>query len=460
LQSKVALNAQQSVRVLGSIIAISLQFMPAARFVLLALSALFALCVAGCGGSADPVARAASAAGLAPPPAASVAASEAGRAAGPAVTVTTVRAQKRDLQVLLSATGSVAPISSVDVRPQVTSIVTRVHIREGQFVKAGEVLFTLDARTDEANVAKARAQLAKDEVALADAQRQLARSRDLLAQNFISQGALDANQTLVDSQLALINADRAALDAARVALSNARITAPSAGRAGAINVFPGSSVQANQTALVSITQLDPIAVAFSLPQRHLADALAGLQGGGAPVTALLPEKGGALTGRLQFVDNAIDPASGTVKVKAVFANREGKLWPGAFLDVSMNVRTLKDAVVVPQAAIIQSARGPILYVADDGKAALRAIQVLYAQGDDAAVTGVRPGEAIVLDGRQNLRPGVSVVERAREPGARAASGPGRAASGTASGPASGAQAAVPRRDAASGADPRKEKPTP
>ena len=340
------------------------------------------------------------------------------------------------MPVLLSATGSVAPISSVDVRPQVTSVVTRVHIREGQFVRSGELLFTLDSRADEANVAKAKAQLAKDEVGLADAQRQLARSRDLLAQNFVSQGALDANQTLVDSQLASINASRAALDAARVALSNARVTAPGAGRAGAINVFAGSSVQANQTPLVSITQLDPIAVAFSLPQRHLADALAALKGGGSEVTAVLPEKAGTLSGRLQFVDSAIDAASGSVKVKAVFANRDGKLWPGAFLDVAMNVRTLKDAVVVPQAAIIQSARGPVIYVNENGKAALRPLQVLYAQGDDAAVSGVKAGEAIVLDGRQNLRPGASVVERTRDaagrpgagasvPGAAAALGVGR-----------------------------------
>ena len=417
------------------------------------LAALAALLMAACGGSADPANRAASA--VAQGGAATGAASA--PAGPPPVTVTTVRAQKRDLQVLLSATGAVAPLSSVDVRPQVTSIVTKVHIREGQFVKTGEVLFTLDARTDEANVAKARAQLAKDEVGLADAQRQLTRSRDLLAQNFISQGAVDANQTLVDSQLALINADRAALEAARVALSNARITAPSAGRAGAINVFPGSSVQANQTALVSITQLDPISVAFSLPQRHLADALAALQGGGAPVSAVLPEKGGTLSGRLQFVDNAIDPASGTVKVKAVFANREGKLWPGAFLDVSMNVRTLKDAVVVPQAAIIQSARGAIVYAVDDGKAALRPVQVVYAQGEDAAVTGVRPGEAIVLDGRQNLRPGVPVVERAREAGGRAASGAAAASAASGSGPG----AARVRTDGAGAAsDRREEKTTP
>lgn len=373
-------------------------------------------------------------------------------AQGAPVTVSTVVALKRDLPVLLSATGTVAPLASVDVRPQVTSVITRVHIKEGQFVKAGEALFTLDARTDEANLAKARAQLAKDEVALADAQRQLARARELMAQNFVSQNAVDSAQTLVDSQTAAVAADRAAVDAARVALSYSRVVAPSAGRAGAVNVFVGTSVKANEAVLVTITQLEPIAVAFSLPQRHLRDALGALAGGGAAVTAALPERAGELKGRLQFVDSAIDAASGTVKVKAVFDNRDRKLWPGAFVDVAMNVRTIEGAVVVPQAAIIQTARGAIVYVVEDGKAVARPVQLLQAQGDDAAVGGVKPGERIVLDGRQNLRAGTPVVERPRDAaGPRSASGPGAgkpreagAASGLRDAAAPGGNGAAPR----------------
>jgi RND family efflux transporter MFP subunit len=305
-------------------------------------------------------------------------------------------------------------------------VVTHVHVREGQFVRQGELLFTLDSRSDEANVAKLRAQQAKDEAALADARRQLARSRELLAQNFVSQGAVDSNQTLVDSAAAVVAADRAAIDAARVTLAYARVTAPSSGRVGAVVVYPGTAVQANQTSLVTITQLDPIDIAFSLPQRHLPDALAALQSGGATVLASLPEGGGTLTGRLLFVDNAVDPSSGGVKVKARFANSNSKLWPGAFVKATITVRTLKDAVVIPQAAIIQSARGAVVYAVQEGKAALRPVQLLASQGDDAAVSGVRPGERIVLDGRQNLRPGASVVERAAAGAARA--------SGAASGP--------------------------
>jgi RND family efflux transporter MFP subunit len=347
-----------------------------------------------------------------------------GAAAAPPVSVTTVGAQQRDLPLQLTATGTVTPLSSVEVRPQLTSLVTGVHIREGQYVRAGELLFTLDARTDEARVAQARAQLVRDEAGLADAQRQFARSRDLLAQNFVSQGAVDTNRAQVDSLAALLAADRAALDAARVALSYASISAPGAGRAGTISVYPGTAVQAQVTTLVTITQIDPIAVAFTLPQSRLPDALAALKDRGAAVSATLPE-GGTVQGRLQFVDNAIDAASGTVKVKALFDNRDGRLWPGAYVNVTMTARTLAAAVVVPQAAIIQSARGPLVYVVRDGKAAPRPVQLLATQGEDAAVSGVTAGERIVLDGRQNLRPGSTVVERARE-GAASGAGSGTA----------------------------------
>jgi len=323
----------------------------------------------------------------------------------------------RDLPVLLKATGTVTPLASVDVRAQMTSVVGKVHVREGQFVKAGELLFTLDARTDEANVAKARAQLARDNAALADAQRQYARAQQLFTQKFISQGALDTSQAQVEAQTAAVAADQAAMDATRVALSYARVIAPNSGRAGAINVFAGSAVQANVTSLVTVTQLDPIAVSFNLPQRNLSDALSALKDGGAPVSARLTDGAagaGGFKGRLKFVDNTVDAASGSVKVKAVFDNVDAKLWPGAFVEVSQTVSTLKDAVVVPQAAIIQAARGTIVYLKEDGKAVQKPVQVVYAQGLDAAVTGVKADDWVVLDGKQNLRPGTPLLERAPE----------------------------------------------
>jgi RND family efflux transporter MFP subunit len=219
----------------------------------------------------------------------------------------------------------------------------------------------------------------------------------------------------MESQAASTVADQAAITAAKVALSFGRIAAPSSGRAGVVNVSVGSLVQANVTSLVTITQLDPIAVAFSIPQRNLPDALAALKSGGAPVMAKLADGGGSFQGKLQFVDNAVNASSGTVQAKAVFPNKEGKLWPGAYVDIAQTVTTLADATTIPQAAVVQGSRGTIVYVLDGGKARLQPIKVVYAEGGEAAVTGIQPGDVVVLDGKQNVRPGSPLVERAQAP---------------------------------------------
>lgn len=338
-------------------------------------------------------------------------AAPAAKPATPAVPVSTVTAARRKLELSISATGSATPVSAVDIKPQLSGVIRRVHVSEGQQVRAGDLLFTLDTRSDEANVAKLRAQIAKDQVLLADAQRQLARSRDLLAKNFISQGAVDTSQTAVDSQQANLLADQASLAAAQVPLSYGQIRAASAGRVGLVPVFAGSSVQANVTTLATITRIDPIDIAFSLPQSALPDLLALLKSGQARVEARLPEQAQALEGRLQFVDSVVDAASGTVKAKARFDNREQKLWPGAFVKVSLQTRQLEDAVVVPLQAVIQSARGPVVYVAQDGKAVQKPVELLATQGDDAAISGVNAGDQVVVDGRQNLRPDTPIAER-------------------------------------------------
>lgn len=368
-----------------------------------------------------------------------------GRAAAPAaagkggdapVSVTTVVAASRDWPQQLAASGTVTALNTVDIRPQVASVIAKVHIAEGQFVKAGELLFTLDSRADEANLAKAQAQLERDQAALADAERQLARSRDLLAQKFVSQSAVDTNLTLVDGQRAAVNADRAAIAAARVALSYSRIVAPSAGRAGAIDVYAGSYVQPSGAPLVTITQLDPIAVAFTLPQRDLPDVLAALKSGHAPVRATLPDARGVLEGKLQFVDNVVDPNSGTVRLKAVFDNAELRLWPGAFVNVELSPRTLHGAIVIPQAAIIQGANSHTVYVAGaDGKAELRRVEVVASAGNEAVVTGLAAGSRVVVEGKQNLRPGSVLAERAADAGG---AGRGRGASAAAAGGAAAA----------------------
>ena len=346
-------------------------------------------------------------------------------AAGAAVTVTTVPARREDFALELGATGTVSALNRVEIHPQISAAIDRVHIREGQSVRTGDLLFTLDSRAAQVRVAQAQAQLQRDLATLADAERQLARSRDLLRQNFVSQSAVDTNLSQVEAQQAVVAADRAAIQAARVDLGYARIVAPSPGRVGAIAVYAGSYVTPASPALVTITQLDPIAVSFPVPQRHIGALLASLKSGTGRVSAQLPDAKAPLTGTLQFVDSAVDANSGTVQVKAQFANPQQQLWPGAYADVKLAVGSLPGAILVPQAAIIQGAKAKSVYVVGaDDKAQLREVEVIASAGDVAAVGGVQAGERIIVDGKQNLRPGAAVVEQA-VPAAGAASRPAR-----------------------------------
>ena len=374
---------------------------------------------------------------------ASAPASAASAPAGPPVTVSTVKAESKDLAVNLRATGTVFPLASVDIKSQINSVVTKMHINGGQFVRIGDPLFTLDARADEANLAKARAQYAKDQALLADTQRQLKRAQELLAQNFVAKSAVDTAQAAVDSASATLLADQAAIDAAKVAVSYNHITSPLNGRAGALSVSNGTALQANTSPIVTITQIDPIAVTFNLPQRNLADAIAALKDGGAKVTATLADGGGSFQGRLYFVDNAVDPSSGTVRARALVDNKKGSLWPGAYVEISQTINTLKDAVVVPQAALIQSARGTIVYLVEDGKAVLRPVKQVGGQSGEAAITGIAAGDTVVVEGKQNLRPGSLVVERAKEPKAGASSPAAGASGATGATPAATASRTAP-----------------
>jgi RND family efflux transporter MFP subunit len=251
----------------------------------------------------------------------------------------------------------------------------------------------------------------------------------------------------LDAQKATVVSDDAAVKAAQVAVTYSSLRAPLSGRAGQINVYPGSLV-APATAsttlpLVTISQIDPIGVGFSIPEAQLAALLRGGDDGkgakGAVVSVLLPaagpQRGAAgretLDGRVSFIDNAVDTTSGTIKLKGELPNPRQQLWPGQYVTARLTLRTLKDAAVVPQAAIILRGQERVVYVVGaDHIAQLRTVQVRFAAGDQVAVEGVKPGERVVLEGKQNLRPGGEVRE--------AAAGPGKGASG-----AAGAASAAP-----------------
>ena len=327
--------------------------------------------------------------------------------AQPPTVVNVVAPLRQDVPVVQMANGSVTPISSVDLHPQTTATIRSVPVKEGQFVKAGELMFALDDRSDRAGVDKAAAQVARDVAALADAERQYKRSVELADQHFISQSQVDTLKSGVDAARALRDADQAALQASRVSASYTAIRAPMAGRVGAINVYPGSLVQP-ATSLTTVTQLNPITVAFTLPETALGGLLAAQKRG--PVTVQAGTDGAALaSGKLSFIDNAVDPQTGTIRVKAEFDNRDTTLWPGQYVSTRVTVETIKDAVVVPQTAIISNTRGVFVYVVDtDQTAKTVPVKRLYSFGLLAAVSGLTGNEQIITEGKQNLRPGAKV----------------------------------------------------
>jgi multidrug efflux system membrane fusion protein len=326
---------------------------------------------------------------------------------GPTV-VNVIAPQRQDVPVVVASNGTVTPLRTVDLHPQTTSTIRQVHIKEGQFVKEGQLLFTLDDREDRANLDKAQAQVARDQATLADLERQLARSQDLVAQKFIAQSAVDSQKSQVEAARALLKSDQAGARASHVANSYTAIRAPMSGRVGAINVYPGSLVQL-ATSLTTITQLDPITVAFNLPESSLSALLAAQQGGKVQVEARAGNDGKPAVGALSFVDNTVDATAGTIRVKAQFDNRDATLWPGQYVNTRVTVQTLKDAVVIPQDAIIINATGTFVYVVEQDKTArLAPIARLYGFGASAAVSGLKGDEQIVTEGKQNLRPGGKV----------------------------------------------------
>ena len=387
-------------------------------------------------------ANAATAAGSAPA-GASAAAATGGR--GGPQTVGVVLAQQRDVPVSIEAAGSVVALDSVELRPLTTGVVTEVLVTEGQPVKRGAVLFKLDDRAERANLDKAKAQLAKDKATQADIERQLARAKELFEQNFIARNAVDTLLTQLDAQLAAVRASQAGIQSSEVALSNSVLKAPMSGRAGAVNVVQGSLVQPGGVAMVTLTQMDPIGVSFTLPENQLAllrkadRELA--KEGGVPLTVQLPgERRGqpavTLPGHVSFIDSGVDPTTGTIRIKGKLVNEDRQLWPGQYVTTKLTLRTVKDAIVIPQAALIVRGSERTVYVVDaQGMAQMKPVQTRQPLGELVVVEGLAAGEKVIVEGKQNLRPGTPV----REAAARAGKG-GDQASGAASaaGAASGA----------------------
>jgi len=337
---------------------------------------------------------------------------------GGAVSVVTTTVQSRDVPVRLTANGSVVAVQSVDLRSQVTSTVREVHIKEGQYVKTGDLLVSLDSRAEEANLRKAEAQVEKDRADLANAKRNHERNRELFAQKFLSQAGLDTSQNLVDTLTGQLAVDLAAIESAKVARAYTEIRAPFAGRTGTIGVRAGSLVQpggGNSTTtppLVTVTQIDPITVSFTLPEKELAGLQRAIAAGPVTVTVTLDNE--SIPGKIVFVDNAVDTTTGTIRVKAEFANTNARLWPGMYVVATLSPRTMEKASVVPAQAVQTGPESRFVYVVgEDKKVSSKVVTLAYLEKGIAVVTGVEPGARVVVEGAQNLRPGSTVVEADR-----------------------------------------------
>ena len=314
---------------------------------------------------------------------------------------------------MIEATGTIVSNSIVDIRPMVTNTVAKIHIKDGEEVKAGQLLFTLDDRNDKANYEKLKA-LADD------SQKQYLRAKELVAKNFISKAGLETS-------LANAKSAQAAARSAEVQLSFDSIRSPIDGRAGIINVFPGSLVQASNVvttatsstatssvgSMVTITQLNPINVQFVIPEKDIPVLLEN-QLDGEPLTVKVTVgDAGKRTyeGKVLVIDNQVDPSIAAVRVKAQIPNDAMTLLPGQFARVSLVANNLKDALAVPSQAIVISPRGKLVYTVDkDGKAVSKPVKVVYEYQGSSVITGIESGDRVVVEGKQNLRPGSKTKE--------------------------------------------------
>lgn len=341
----------------------------------------------------------------------------------PAPVVRVATARVGDLAISLDGLGTVQAYNSVVVASRVDGQLMRLNFREGQDVKEGDLLAQIDPRSYQAQLDQAIAKRAQDQAQLDNAKRDLERFSSLVQQNFASRQQYDTARAQVAQYEALLKSDDAAIASARVLLSYTNILAPISGRLGLRVVDAGNIVRANDAAgIVVITQLQPISVVFTLPQQRLPEINAKLRAGERLEVRALRADGTALdTGRVEFVDNQIDPATGTIKLKAVFPNEAQELWPGGFANVRLRLGTVSNAVLVPSSAVQYGPDGPFAFVVSAGMTAeMRPIRPLQSEGETTAIgSGLAAGERVVLGGQDRLRNGGPVaIAGESEPGPR------------------------------------------
>jgi multidrug efflux system membrane fusion protein len=351
-----------------------------------------------------------------------------GRGGGQAVPVVTATAGRKAMPITISVIGTAEASSTVAVRAQITGELTSVAFNEGNDVQKGQLLFSLDKRPLEAALKQAEANLARDMAQAANARSQAQRYEDLANRGIATKEQLETARTSATALDATVGADRAAVENARVQLQYATIYAPIAGRTGALMVHAGNLVRANDaTPLVVINQVTPINVSFAIPESRLPDFKTYLARGSLLLDARPPNDTGATSkGKVAFVDNQVDPTTGTIRVKGTFANADRRLWPGQFVNVVVTLTTDPTALVVPTPAVQTGQQGQYVFVVkQDQTAELRTVTVARTEGSETVIKdGLAPGETVVTDGHIRLVPG-SRVSVKQGPGAESGRGEAR-----------------------------------
>jgi membrane fusion protein, multidrug efflux system len=328
-----------------------------------------------------------------------------------AVPVTVAKAELKTVPIDLTAIGTAEAYSTVSLKSQVNAELEQVHFKQGDFVKKGELLFTLDARPFEAALAQAQASLARDKAQLQLDNLEAARYQKLYEAGVAPKEQFDQQQANEAAQAALVRADEAAVDQAKLQLQYCYMYSPVDGRTGALQVYPGNLVKQNDVpVLVVINQISPIFVDFSIPEQYLSVVKKYMAQGRLRVEATPYGDTKPEAGYLTFVDNTVDNTTGTIKLKGTFANPDHRIWPGQFSTVSLRLSEEENAIVVPSQAVQSGQSGDFVYVVTpDMSAESRPVKIARTIGGDSVISqGLKPGETVVTDGQLRLIPGIKV----------------------------------------------------
>jgi membrane fusion protein, multidrug efflux system len=334
------------------------------------------------------------------------------------VPVKVALALQKDVPLQVKAIGNIEAFTSVAIKSQVSGQIARIHFQEGSDVRQGDLLISIDPEPFRATLSQCEAALVRDQAQAKFAREQASRYQGLLKDGIVTRDQCDLLESTAASLAATVVADRATAKSARIQLGYCSIRSPVSGRTGTLALHPGNLVKANDLPIVTVNQVSPIYATFSIPEKLLAQVKRSMADKELKIEALIPnEPGSTEVGSVSFLDSAVNAATGTIKLKGVFANSSRKLWPGQFADVVMTLGLRKNAVIIPTNAIQTGQQGQFVYVVKtDRSVEMRPVTLAEADGSDTVIEkGLTQGEMIVVDGQLRLSPGAFVDTGDRKP---------------------------------------------